>query len=87
MNVEHLEQLLVLDLMIVVAPPAPPAVARVAPLFDFDERHFERQPAMRKHAREVDQLFEHIEQRSLLRAAAARDDLAARAATLHEVLA
>ena len=48
---------------------------------------FERQPPVRKDAREVDQLFEDIEQRSLLRTAAARDDLAAFAAALHQVLA
>ncbi len=83
----HLEQMLVFDLVVVVAPPAAPAVARIAPLFDLDEQHFERQPAMRKDAREVDQLFEHIEQRSLLRAAAARDDLATCALALHQVLA
>ena len=79
--------MLIFDLMIVVAPPAPPAVARIAPFFDFDEQHFERQPAMRKHAREVHQLLEHIEQRALLRTAAARHDPAARAATLHQMLA
>ena len=83
----HFDEALVFDMMVVVAPPAPPAVARIAPFFDLDERHFERQPAVGKHAREVDQLLEQIEQRSLLRAAAARHDLAARAATLHEVLA
>ena len=67
MNAKHFEQMLVFYLMVVVATPAPPAVARKAPFFDFDQQHFQRQPAVRENTREVHQLFKHIQQRSLLR--------------------
>ena len=62
-------------------------MARIAPLFDFHEQHFKRQSFVREDAREVDELFEHIEQRSLFWTAAAGDNLAAFSFAFHEVLA
>ena len=42
---------------------------------------------MRKDAREVDQLVEHVEHRPLLGTATPRNDFAARALLLHQILA
>src|SRR5689334_976367 len=58
----YLDEVLVLDLVIVVATPSSPSVARIAVLFDLYEQHFKRQPSVGKHAREVNELLEHIEQ-------------------------
>ena len=77
--------MLIFDEMIVVATPATAAVARKTPLLDFDQHDFERQPAVGEDAREVDQLLEHIEQRTPLRAAASGNDLAAFAMQFHQV--
>ena len=82
----YFDQMLVFDEWSLSRSPAATAVAGVAPLFDFDEQHFERQPLVREHAREVDELVEHIEERSLLRAAAAGNDFAPFAVQLHEML-
>ena len=53
--------MLILDLVVVVAISTAATVARKAPLFDFDEQHFEREPLVGKDAREVDEFFEDIE--------------------------
>ena len=60
------QQPLIFDDLIVATPSSPAAVPRIAPLFDFDERRFQRQPRVRKDAREIDQLMKHVEQRRLL---------------------
>ncbi len=71
------QKVLILDFVVVVAPPTAATVARVAVLFDFDEQHFEREPLVGEDAREVNQFVKDIEQRALLGAAATGNDLAA----------
>jgi hypothetical protein len=82
-----LYKMLVLDLVVVVAIPAASTVTRVTPLFDFHEQHFKRQSFVGEDTREVDELFENIEQRSLFWTSAAGDDLAAFTFSFHKVLA
>ena len=81
-----LDEVLVIHQMIALAPPPSSAVPWVAPFFDFDQRDFKRQPAVREHAREMHELLEHVEQRATLWAAAARDDFAPLATELHQML-
>jgi hypothetical protein len=85
MLAQHLDEQLVLDLVIVVPPPSSPSVSRVTPFLDFYEQDFECQPAMGKNAREVDKLLKYIEQHTSLRATTARDNAPAGTAKLHEV--
>ena len=79
--------MLVFDFMVIITVAAAAAVTGVTPLFDFHEQDLKCQSLVREDASEMDELFEHVEQRSLLWTAAARDDLAAFALALHEVLA
>ena len=47
------DELLISDLIVGLVRAAATAVARIAPLFDVNQRNFERQPLMRKHPCEV----------------------------------
>ena len=59
-------------LVVVVAITAAAAVSGIAPLFNLYEQDFECQPFVGEDAREVNELFENVEQRSLLWACIAR---------------
>ncbi len=63
---------------VIIFPPAPPpAMPRIAPLLDLDQRRLERQPRMRKDPREIHQLLKHIEECRLLGTESSRNFLAA----------
>src|SRR4051812_36292760 len=79
--------MLVLNFVVVIAIPPAPAMARETPLFNFHKQYFERQPFVGEDAREVDELFEHVKQRSLFGTAATGDDLPAFPLALDQVLA
>lgn len=83
----HFDELLIFYFVVIIAIAAAAAVARIAPLFDFDEQHLEREPLVGKYAREVDQLFEDIEECSLFGAAATRNHIAALMFEFHQMLA
>ncbi len=65
-NFEHRDEPLILDLVVARSSPAAAAVARVTPFFDFDQRHFQHQLAMRVDTREVDQLVEQVDKPAAL---------------------
>ena len=46
----HGHELLVFDLVVVAPPAAASAMARITPLLDVDQGHFQRQPPVGKHA-------------------------------------
>src|SRR3954454_18265110 len=87
MDFMDLHEVLVFDEVIVVAPSAAAAVAGIAVLFDFDQRDFQCESAMRVDASEMDELVKNIEERAFFRAASARDDAAAGTAELYEMFA
>ena len=87
MNADDGEQPLTFDDEIVASPAAAAAMARIAPLFDFNQRRLQHEPRVRKHPREIDELMEQIEQAALLGTQAARDFLAAGLREPHELLA
>src|SRR4051812_31336565 len=66
-NADDGDQPLIFDDVIVLPPAPPAAMPRIAALFDFNERRLQRQPWMRKNAREIDQLVKQVEHRPLLR--------------------
>ena len=86
MRTVNFDEVLIVDKVIVVAPTPPTTMTRVAPFFNLNQHDFECQSLVGKHAREVDQLFEHIEQRAPLGAAAAGNDRTSLAAEFHEML-
>ena len=56
----HLEQLLVFDLVVVAAPAAPAAAARIPTFLDVNERHLEREILVWEDMGEVDEFVEHV---------------------------
>src|SRR5438093_1351959 len=59
-------QSLVFDDMIVLPPATAATVSRIAPFLDFHERRMNRQPRMRKDAREMHQFMEQIKDAAAL---------------------
>ena len=83
----HRQQFLVFDLMIVGAPPAASAMARIPPLLNVDQGHFQRQPRVWKYAGEMHELGEQIEDLPALRAHPPGDDRPILARPLDQVFA
>jgi hypothetical protein len=86
-HLDDVDESLIFHLMIIRPPPTTATMARISPLLDFDQQHFENKPAMGKYAREVDQLFEQIKQLAALGALPPLEDTSARAAQFYERLA
>ena len=65
------DQLLVFHLVVVPPPATATAMARITPLLDVDQGHFQGQSLVRKRPREMDQLVEQVEDRAPFRTLAA----------------
>ena len=83
----HRHQPLIFDFVVRPPPAAPATMSRITPLLDRDERHFERQMRVRKHAREIHQFVEQVERLGLSRAESPTYDASPRAVELDERLA
>ncbi len=70
------DELLIFHDVVCVPAPAPASVAGIAPFLDLDQRRFDTQIAMRKHAREVDEFVEEVDVTAALRAQPAADHTA-----------
>ena len=64
---DNLQQTLVVDLKVILTPPAPAAMPRIAKFLDIHQGHFQMQPLMRKYSCKVYQLVEQIDERPPLR--------------------